>query len=158
MSIKNKTESDERKETGKRFQELVRDAILYRFKSTFSWLSHDDITSCKMCGHGEDIKLKERFRAMIPVCIECRYREKGAGMQTIYSWFEEARQHKAKLGFIHDIIPILAIQKDIDIPLWIMSQDDAISLFHKIAKLESDLNELQQETDVNQKEVQYETV
>ena len=29
MSIKNKTESDERKETGKRFQELVRNAILY---------------------------------------------------------------------------------------------------------------------------------
>ena len=27
--------------------------------------SHDDITSCKACGHGEDIKLKERFRAMI---------------------------------------------------------------------------------------------
>ena len=99
MSIKNKTESDERKETGKRFQELVRDAILYRFKSTFSWLSHDDITSCKMCGHGEDIKLKERFRAMIPVCIECRYREKGAGMQTIYSWFEKGSSTQSKARF-----------------------------------------------------------
>ena len=75
-------------------------------------------------------------------------------MQTICSWFEEAHQHKAKIGSIHDIIPILAIQKDIDTPLWIMSQDNAASLFHKIAKLETDLNELRQETDVNQKEIQ----
>jgi hypothetical protein len=71
------------KAKGRKFQQWVRDAILYEF-STF--LYFDDVRSTSMGAGGEDILLSPRARRMFPYSIECKHRAAIA----VYKDYEQA--------------------------------------------------------------------
>ena len=144
--IRTATESHRRKSVGERFQKIVRNAILYKFLPTFSFLSKDDVTSCPMCGHGEDIKLAERLRMILPVSIECKYC-KAKGLKQVFDWYDDSVSNTNRLARVQDTIPILAMQRGKHYPLWVLSQDDALSLFHQLAELKEKVKELEQTAD-----------
>ena len=139
--IRTAAESHRRKSIGERFQKLVRSSILEKFIDICPWLSAEDITSCPMCKHGEDLKFTERLRMIFPVSIECKYCTT-KGLKQVFDWYDDSVRNTTKLARVLDTIPILAMQRGKHVPLWVMSQDDALNLFHKLAELEEKLAEL----------------
>lgn len=101
------------KAKGRRFQQLVRDALLEG-----STLHPDDIRSTAMGQNGEDIQLSPAARKIYPYSFECKCVEKLNIWEGIEQATENAGQHTPALAFSrNNQIPWIAIPLDVFIKL-----------------------------------------
>jgi len=95
---KKKMRPSSAKQKGRKFQQEVRDAILYTFDS----LHVDDVRSTSMGAGGEDILLSHAARSAFPYSVECKCVER------INMW-EAVAQAKSNSG---DHTPLVAFKKN----------------------------------------------
>lgn len=84
----------------------------------FEELHEDDVRSCGMGQHGEDIQLSERAREMLPWSIECKNVER-------LNFWEAFEQAKANCGSHTPVVIAKRNQKDI---LCVLRLNDALYL------------------------------
>ena len=75
------------KDKGEQFQQEVADRLCQVRKGFTS----QDVQSCRMSTHGEDIILSPRARAILPITVECKAQKKHSACAT---WKQAHRQAK----------------------------------------------------------------
>lgn len=104
------------KAKGRKFQQIVRDAILEAFPN----LAPDDVRSTSMGASGEDIQLSPAARKLLPFQIEC----KSKATSQIHTYYEQAKSHG-------NYEPLVFVKKDRDIPLAIVSMEFFLGLLKR---------------------------
>ena len=108
-----------RKAKGRRLQNWVRDTLL----SVFTMLDDNDVSCAIMGETGEDIKLSNPAKKLIPYSFECKNKETFKG---IYDIVQQA-QHNAKVNEV----PIAVIKMNKFQPLAIVDATHFIKLIGK---------------------------
>jgi hypothetical protein len=103
------------KAKGRNLQKLVRDIILELNPE----LNSDDVQSTSMGAGGEDVKLSQAARKLVPFQIECKNKAEIA----VYGWYEQAQDHGQ-----HE--PLLVIKTNHRDPLVVVNAE----LFFKILR------------------------
>ena len=95
-------ESHKRKLKGEKHQQECIDDIVEVFPELFGELS-----SCPNCKHGEDIKMSEKARDILPISIECKTSKQG--YSKAYHDLAQAQHQTRKLGRAEDDITPVAL-------------------------------------------------
>lgn len=106
------------KAKGRRLQQDICKRILAMFPT----LEQDDVKSCPMGSHGEDIQLSPAARELFPFSVEC----KASKNSTIQTHYEQAAKNAPK-----GTIPIVVTKADRKGPLVTMVADDFERLVKK---------------------------
>ena len=108
------------KAKGRKGQQEIRDTILDWFPELYP----DDVRSTAMGQSGVDIQLSTAALKLLPISAEVKRRK--SGLQTLYSWWEQAKQdgkHTPTVFFRQDRKPWLVC----------LSLDDYMEMVRKVA-------------------------
>ena len=108
------------KDKGALFQQEVVDRLLEVRKGFTS----QDVQSCRMSVHGEDIILSSRARAVLPITVECKAQKRHSACAT---WKQAHRQAK-ELCLSVQPEPVAFIKADGQVPLVVMRAEYALAL------------------------------
>ena len=108
------------KDKGALFQQEVVDRLLEVRKG----FTPEDVQSCRMSTHGEDIILSPRARAVLPITVECKAQKRHSACAT---WKQAHRQAK-ELCLSVQPEPVAFIKVDGEVPLVVMRAEYALAL------------------------------
>ena len=108
------------KDKGALFQQEVVDKLLEVRKG----LTSQDVRSCPMSVHGEDIILSPKARAALPITVECKAQKRHSACAT---WKQAHRQAK-ELCLSVQPEPVAFIKVDGEVPLVVMRAEYALAL------------------------------
>ena len=108
------------KDKGALFQQEVVDRLLEVRKGFTS----QDVLSCPMSVHGEDIILSPKARAVLPITVECKAQKRHSACAT---WKQAHRQAK-ELCLSVQPEPVAFIKVDGQVPLVVMRAEYALAL------------------------------
>ena len=108
------------KDKGEQFQQEVADRLCQVRKGFTS----QDVQSCRMSTHGEDIILSPRARAVLPITVECKAQKRHSACAT---WKQAHRQAK-ELCLSVQPEPVAFIKVDGEVPLVVMRAEYALAL------------------------------
>ncbi|MDA9822175.1 hypothetical protein N9C56_06590 [Paracoccaceae bacterium] len=108
------------KDKGEQFQKEVVDRLLEVRKGFVP----EDVQSCRMSIHGEDIILSPRARAVLPITVECKAQKRHAACAT---WKQAHRQAK-ELCLSVQPEPVAFIKVDGEVPLVVIRAEYALAL------------------------------
>ena len=120
--ITNLQESEVRKNKGYEHQ----NDIIDRFLKKIPTLNEIDLISCPKSANGEDVRMTEAARVILPLSIECKHRDKG--FKPTYDAYEQAHMQMKNLARVEDLMPIAFIKQGDCPPLAIISADDMIEI------------------------------
>ena len=109
------------KDRGEQFQQEVADRLLEVRKG----FAPEDVQSCRMSTHGEDIILSPEARQVLPITVECKAQKRHAAHTT---WKQAHRQAK-ELCLPEQPEPVVFIRVDGEIPLVVMRAEYALVLW-----------------------------
>ena len=109
------------KDKGEQFQQEVAD----RLCQVRTGFTSQDVQSCRMSTHGEDIILSPRARAVLPITVECKAQKRHSACAT---WKQAHRQAK-ELCLSVQPEPVVFIRVDGEIPLVVMRAEYALVLW-----------------------------
>lgn len=104
-----------RKSKGRRFQQLIRDAILDKFPE----LTDRDVESTGMGQSGVDIKLSQLAVNLFPWAIEAKNQER----ISLWSWWKQAEENADD-----ETKPLLVVKRNRQEPLAILRFKDFMNL------------------------------
>ena len=149
--IKSTSESHKRKLKGEKLQYEVLDLLLEVFHEL-----QDEITSCHMCSHGEDIKFSDIARAILPISIECKTSIKG--YSKAYHDIGQAQHQTRKLGRAEDdITPVAFVNEEAKPILVVLYAIDYLKLQRENYLLRQQIRRLTNEKPINQQSNEDET-
>jgi len=90
--ILNAAESHRRKAKGCDFQKEIVAKILNKIPI----LTDVDVVSYPPSAKGEDARISNAARRVLPIVVECKHYDKGFGQ--VYKYYKEARTHMRELG------------------------------------------------------------
>ena len=108
------------KDKGALFQQEVVDRLLEVRKG----FNSQDVRSCPMSVHGEDIILSPKARAALPITVECKAQKRHSACAT---WKQAHRQAK-ELCLSVPPEPVAFIKVDGEVPLVVMRAEYALAL------------------------------
>ena len=108
------------KDKGALFQQEVVDKLLEVRKGFTS----QDVRSCPMSVHGEDIILSPKARQVLPITVECKAQKRHSACAT---WKQAHRQAK-ELCLSVQPKPVAFIKVDGEVPLVVMRAEYALAL------------------------------
>ena len=108
------------KDKGEQFQQEVADRLCQVRKGFTS----QDVQSCRMSVHGEDIILSPKARAALPITVECKAQKRHSACAT---WKQTHRQAK-ELCLSVQPEPVAFIKVDGEVPLVVMRAEYALAL------------------------------
>ena len=108
------------KDKGEQFQQEVAD----RLCQVRQGFTSEDVQSCRMSTHGEDIILSPDARAVLPITEECKAQKRHSACAT---WKQAHRQAK-KLCLSVQPEPAAFIKADGQVPLVVMRAEYALAL------------------------------
>ena len=108
------------KDKGALFQQEVVDRLLEVRKGFTS----QDVRSCRMSVHGEDIILSPEARQVLPITVECKAQKRHSACAT---WKQAHRQAK-ELCLSVPPEPVAFIKVDGEVPLVVMRAEYALAL------------------------------
>ena len=109
------------KDKGALFQQEVVDRLLEVRKEFTS----QDVRSCPMSVHGEDIILSPEVRQVLPITVECKAQKRHAAHTT---WKQAHRQAK-ELCLPEQPEPVVCIKVNGEVPLAVMRLEYALALW-----------------------------
>tara|TARA_B100001093_G_scaffold346128_1_gene330771 strand:+ start:39 stop:446 length:408 start_codon:yes stop_codon:yes gene_type:complete len=109
------------KDRGEQFQQEVADRLLEVRKG----FAPENVQSCRMSTHGEDIILSPEARQVLPITVECKAQKRHAAHTT---WKQAHRQAK-ELCLPEQPEPVVFIRVDGEIPLVVMRAEYALVLW-----------------------------
>ena len=109
------------KDKGALFQQEVVDRLLEVRKGFTS----QDVRSCPMSVHGEDIILSPEARQVLPITVECKAQKRHAAHTT---WKQAHRQAK-ELCLPEQPEPVVCIKVNGEVPLAVMRLEYALALW-----------------------------
>ena len=110
------------KDKGEQFQQEVADRLCQVRKG----FTPEDVQSCRMSTHGEDIILSPSARQVLPITVECKAQKRHAACAT---WKQAHRQAK-ELCLSVQPEPVAFIKADEEVPLVVVRAEYALSLIH----------------------------
>ena len=108
------------KDKGEQFQQEVAD----RLCQVRQGFTSEDVQSCRMSTHGEDIILSPEARQVLPITVECKAQKRHAAHTT---WKQAHRQAK-ELCLPEQPEPVVFIRVDGAVPLVVMRAEYALAL------------------------------
>ena len=108
------------KDKGALFQQEVAD----RLCQVRQGFTSQDVQSCRMSTHGEDIILSPLARAVLPITVECKAQKRHSACAT---WKQAHRQAK-ELCLSVQPEPVAFIKVDGEVPLVVMRAEYALAL------------------------------
>ena len=108
------------KDKGEQFQQEVVDRLLKVCKEFTS----QDVQSCRMSTHGEDIILSPRARAVLPITVECKAKKRHSACAT----WKQAHRKAKELCLSVQPEPVAFIKVDGEVPLVVMRAEYALAL------------------------------
>ena len=108
------------KDKGEQFQQEVADRLCQVRKGFTS----QDVRSCPMSVHGEDIILSPKARQVLPITVECKAQKRHSACAT---WKQAHRQAK-ELCLSVQPEPVAFIKVDGEVPLVVMRAEYALAL------------------------------
>ena len=109
------------KDKGEQFQKEVAD----RLCQVRQGFVPEDVQSCRMSTHGEDIILSPEARQILPITVECKAQKRHAACAT---WKQAHRQAK-ELCLSQQPEPVVFIRVEGEIPLVVMRAEYALALW-----------------------------
>lgn len=109
------------KDKGEQFQQEVADRLL----EVRQGFTSEDVQSCPMSTHGEDIILSPEARQVLPITVECKAQKRHAACAT---WKQAHRQAK-ELCLLAQPEPVAFIRVDGEVPLVVMRAEYALALW-----------------------------
>ena len=108
------------KDKGEQFQKEVAD----RRCQVRQGFTSQDVQSCRMSTHGEDIILSPSARQVLPITVECKAQKRHAACAT---WKQAHRQAK-ELCLSVQPEPVAFIKVDGEVPLVVMRAEYALAI------------------------------
>ena len=108
------------KDKGEQFQQEVANRLL----EVRQGFAPEDVQSCPMSTHGEDIILSQAARQVLPITVECKAQKRHAACAT---WKQAHRQAK-ELCLSVQPEPVAFIKVDGEVPLVVMRAEYALAL------------------------------
>ena len=108
------------KDKGEQFQQDV----VAKLREVRQGFAPEDVQSCRMSTHGEDIILSPRARAVLPITVECKAQKRHSACAT---WKQAHRQAK-ELCLSVQPEPVAFIKVDGEVPLVVMRAEYALAL------------------------------
>ena len=90
--IRSAKDSDARKSKGFAHQ----NDIISRFLKKIPTLNEIDLISCPKSANGEDVRMTEEARVLLPLSIECKHQDKG--FKQTYDVYEQAHNQMKNLA------------------------------------------------------------
>jgi hypothetical protein len=109
------------KDKGEQFQQDVVAKLL----DVRQGFAPEDVKSCRMSAHGEDIVLSQAARQVLPITVECKAQKRHAACAT---WKQAHRQAK-ELCLSAQPEPVAFIKVDGEVPLVVMRAEYALALW-----------------------------
>ena len=109
------------KDKGEQFQQEVV-AKLLEVRQGFA---PEDVQSCRMSAHGEDIILSPEARQVLPITVECKAQKRHA----VHTTWKQAHRQAKELCLPKQPEPVVFIRVDGEIPLVVMRADYALVLW-----------------------------
>jgi hypothetical protein len=109
------------KDKGEQFQQEV----VAKLRDVRQGFTSQDVQSCRMSAHGEDIILSPQARQVLPITVECKAEKKHAAHTT---WKQAHRQAK-KLCLPEQPEPVVCIKVTGEVPLASMRLEYALALW-----------------------------
>jgi hypothetical protein len=109
------------KDKGEQFQQDV----VAKLREVRQGFAPEDVQSCRMSAHGEDIVLSSAARQVLPITVECKAQKRHAACAT---WKQAHRQAK-ELCLSQQPEPVVFIKVDGEVPLVVMRAEYALALW-----------------------------
>ena len=113
------------KDKGEQFQQEVADRLL----EVRQGFAPEDVKSCRMSAHGEDIILSPEARQVLPITVECKAQKRHAAHTTC----KQAHCQAKELCLLEQPEPVLCIKVASEVPLavmWLMAKRSQINPRH----------------------------
>ena len=109
------------KDKGEQFQQ----GVVAKLRDVRQRFAPEDVQSCRMSAHGEDIVLSPAARQVLPITVECKAQKRHAACAT---WKQAHRQAK-ELCLPEQPEPVVCIKVNGEVPLAVMRLEYALALW-----------------------------